>query len=127
MFKNNDRLRDVMLATAISGLVATIAYVIIFNLAIQDENIKLMAILGFSPLALMPAWYLIIGYGFKWKFGKERSWVASLCSLPFIFEVFVVAIIDDDFMETFLSWYPMIGITISVLIFEYKFMTHRKR
>lgn len=127
MFKNNDKMRDVMLATVISGLVATIAYVIIFSLAIHDENFKLMLILVFSPLALWVAGYLAICYCFKWKFGNERRWVATLCSFPVMFEILVAAIAGETYILTFMKWYSMIGITISVLIFEYKFMTHGKK
>lgn len=128
MFKNNNKMRDVMLATVISGLVATIAYVIIFNLAIHDENFKLMLILSFSPLSLWAVGYLAIYYCFKWKFGNERRWIATLCSLPVMFEILLIAIVGSvDFMEPFVKWYSMIGLTISVLIFEYKFMTHGKK
>lgn len=125
MFKNNERMRDVMLATVIGGLIATIAYVIIFNLALNDEDI--MKYVFLFPFAIWVIGYLVIGYGFKWKFGKDIYWVNTLCSLPCMFEIIVVVILGVDFMDTVIKWYSMIGLTISVLIFEYKFMTHGKK
>lgn len=127
MFKNNDKMRDVMLATVISGIVATIAYVIIWNIAYSDEDIMLWAYVTLFPSALWVLGYLAICYGFKWKFGNERRWIATLYSSPFMFGLLVAYIVGETYILTFIKWYSMIGITISVLIFEYKFMTHGKK
>lgn len=133
MFKNNNKLRKVMLVTTIIGIFATIVFVIIFNIANYEGNLELMTCLFLLPFALYVAEYLIIGYGFKRKFGKERMWVANLCFLPGLVEIFGVVIINAIIGEspilitTFAKWYSMIGVTISVLIYEYKFLSYGKK
>lgn len=119
----NINLRYVMLITSIIGIIATILFVIFFDV----ENYKILLV----PVLFYVVVYLVIGYGFRWKFGKQTYWIASLCFSPFTFELFAFLIIEYIFSWEiaigFIEWFSMIGVTISVLIFEYKFATHNKK
>ena len=133
--RDNYRMRNVMLFTVIGGLVATISYVVIFNLAISAIGSKLFRFVTFLPSAVWAIWFLVICCGFRRKFGKNIYSVNVLCFLPWLFDIFVKALLVRDVismetvvsMASFIKWYSMIGITISVLIFEYKFYTHGKK
>lgn len=108
---------DVMLITAIIGIIATMFFVIFFD----TENYKILLL----PVIFYILEFFIIGYGLK------KGWIATLCFSPFIFELFTFLIIDYLFSWEiaidFIEWFSMIGVTISVLIFEYKFATHNKK
>ena len=112
-----------MLITSIIGIIATLFFVYFFD---TENYIILLAPVLFYILA-----FYIIGYGFSWKFGKSTVWIASLCFSPFTVALFGFLMIDYLFSwETavgFVEWFSMIGVTISVLIFEYKFSTHDKK
>ena len=117
----NIKLRNVMLITAIIGIAATILFVIFFD----KGNFELIIL----PLIYYVTACLIVDCGFRWKFGKETRWVATLCFSPVLLEIFGVIIVRESviLIENFMKWYSMIGVTISVLIFEYKFFTHDKK
>lgn len=119
----NSKLRNTMLITAIIGIIATILFVIFFD----TENFKILLL----PVIFYILEFFIIGYGFRWKFGKQTGLVDMLCFSPFTFELFAFLIIDYIFSWEiaigFIEWFSMIGVTISVLIFEYKFSTHDKK
>lgn len=123
----NSKLRNAMLITSIIGIIATIFFVIFFD-AEKVDSYKLLLI----PLSFYAIGYLVIGYGFRWKFGKESRWVATLCFSPLMVWLFGSWIIyylfySTDLYAGFTEWFSMIGVTISVLIFEYKFFTHDKK
>jgi hypothetical protein len=119
----NRKLRNTMLMTAIIGTIATIAFVIFFD----TENFKILLL----PVIFYILEFFIIGYGFRWKFGNKTGLVGMLCFSPLTFELFGFLFIDSLLSEEiaigFIEWFSMIGVTISVLIFEYKFATHNKK
>lgn len=126
----NSTLRnDVMLVTAIIGIIATMFFVIFFD--VEDvDSYKLLLV----PLSFYCIEYFVIYFGFKWKFGGayETRWVATLCFSPLIVWLFGSLGISylfpsTDLFLSLLEWFSMIGVTISVLIFEYKFFTHGKK
>lgn len=133
--RDNCRMRNMMLITVIVGIVATTAYVVIFNSTSSTIGSKLFRFVTFLPSAVWATWFLVICCGFRRKFGKDIYLVNVLCFLPWLFDIFVKALLVRDVismetvvsMASFIKWYSMISVTISVLIFEYKFMTHRKK
>ena len=116
----NSKLRTVMLLTSLIGIIATISFVIFFN----AKNFKLLLV----PVIFYLLEFFIIGYGFRWKFGNKTGLVGMLCFSPLTFELFGFLFIDSLLSEEiaigFIEWFSMIGVTISVLVFEYKFATH---
>ena len=109
--KKTLRLR-VMLITAIIGVVATIFFGIFVD---ADSNFGLI----WGCVAYYPIAFLIVAGGFRWKWKNNAPWIASLVGLPFW--VFLIGGVISRNLE-FLKWYTVIGITISVIIFEYNLL-----
>lgn len=128
MCNKNSKLRKVMLITAIIGLAATIPFAIFVDIGIDKSQSELLIYLIMGHWAFYCFEYLIIYYGFKRKFGRaEARWTATLCFFPMLIEPLAAWILGETHIINFLKWYPMIGITISVLIFEYKLFSHDKK
>lgn len=102
----------VMLITALIGIVASILFSI--NISVETHFEVLLGTFVYYPIA----WFVII-IGFKWKFEKNSVWIATLASLP-VWPALIVPLITGSF--EFLKLYALIGITCSVLIFEYKLL-----
>jgi len=111
-----------MLITTIMGIITEILFVIFFDIV----NYKILLL----PALYYAIGYLAIGYGFRWKFGKQTYWIVTICFSPFIVEVFAFLMIEYllswEIAIGFIKWFSMIGVTASVLLFEYKFATHNE-
>lgn len=128
MFTSNNKLFKVMLITIIIGVLTTIVFVALFDF----NDVERSTLMVFGPWTVYVLEYLIIGYGFKWKFGKETRWIATLCITPLMFEILIACIIsllEKDLLifANFIKWYQMIGITISITIFEYHLLNSAKK
>ena len=99
----------VMISTAIIGIIVEILFAV---------NVDVESLAFLVPLVFYPVEWLVVSIGFKWKFKKNSVWVATLSSLPG-FIALIGFLITESF--DFLKWYSFIGITISALIFEYKY------
>lgn len=128
--KSDKLCKIVMLITAIVGVLATILYVIVSNNIDDDMG---MAYLIVGHWVYYPVVWLVINYGFKWKFKKETRWISTLVTLPLWFEILVCCVfgmietLSVEIFMYFMIWYSMIGITISALIFEYRFFSCEKK
>ena len=109
--KKTLRLR-VMLITAIIGFIATILFGIFVD---ADSNFGLI----WGCLAYYPIAFLIVAGGFRWKWKNNAPWIATLVGLPMWIALFGPVITGS--LE-FLKWYTGIGITLSVIIFEYNLL-----
>ena len=109
--KNTLRVR-VMLITSVIGFVATILFGIFVDV---DSNFGLI----WGCNAYYPIAFLIVAGGFRWKWEKNAPWIATLVCLPMWIALFGTVIAHSI---EFLKWYTGIGITLSVIIFEYNLL-----
>lgn len=126
----NNKLKLTMLITIAIGVVATILFVLIFDIANRNDNFDLLIYLIGGHWFFYALEYFVIYYCFNRKFGKrEARWVATLSFSPILIEIMAAIILSQiqlDCMMIFIKWYAMIGITISALIFEYKYFTFKE-
>lgn len=116
--ENNKLKKDlrfrIMLTTAIVGLIATAIFVANVDLS-SDIGFKLV----FGSLIYYPLAFLVIAGGFRWKWKNNAPWIATLANLPVW--VILIGLLIFDSLE-FLKWYAIVGITASIMIFEYNIL-----
>jgi hypothetical protein len=109
--KSSLRLPVISLSAVIGGIISVI-FASCVN--VEEHLILILATLIYYPVA-----FLVVAGAFRWKWKNDSAWVATLVNLP-AWGALIGPLIADSLV--FLEWYAIIGITLSVMIFEYKLL-----